>query len=160
MKPRVYIETTVPSYLAAWPSRDVIRSSHQHLTREWWLNRRGAFDLFVSQIVLRECQAGDKIAGQSRMEYLRDLQVLDESPEVTALARGFIELIPLPQRAVLDAMHIAIATCHGMDYLLTWNCAHIANAMFRSKIVEICHSFDKEAPVICTPEELMARGDE
>lgn len=155
MKPRVYLETTIPSYLTAWPSRDLVRAAHQQTTCEWWDQCRGAFELFISQLVLRECQAGDPDEAAQRLEVLRDLPLLELTEEATALAQALREQVPLPERAAADALHIATAVVNGMDYLLTWNCTHIANAVLRSRIEAVCREQGFESPVICTPEELL-----
>jgi hypothetical protein len=156
VKPRVYLETTVPSYLTAWPSRDLVRAAHQQITREWWQHRRGEFEVFISPVVLQECQAGDPIAAAERFEVIRDLPLLEQTEEATALAQTLLREVPLPDRAAADALHIAIAAVNGMDYLLTWNCTHIANAALRDSIESICLDGDYQPPTICTPEELLA----
>src|SRR5436309_12831187 len=118
MKSRVYLETTIPSYLTAWPSRDLVRAAHQQITREWWEQRRSEFELYISQVVLRECQAGDPTAASERLETLDDLPLLEQTEEVTKLAQALLEQVPLPDRAAVDALHSAVATVRGMDYLL------------------------------------------
>ncbi len=155
MKQRVYLETTVPSYLTAWPSRDLIVCSHQQVTREWWQLRQHDFELYVSQYVIDEVSAGDPEAARQRLEVLADLPLLDPSDEVIDLADQLIKRIPIPPRAAADALHIAIAAVHKIDFLLTWNCRHIANAEHRWTIESICRVFGYASPVICTPEELM-----
>jgi hypothetical protein len=107
MKPRVYVETTIPSYLTAWPSRDLVRAAHQQLTREWWDSRRDDFELFVSQLVLRECQTGDPDAAAQRLEALRDLSVIQETEAAATLAQILKNEVPLPDKAAADALHIA-----------------------------------------------------
>ena len=128
MKPKVYIETTIPSYLTAWPSRDLVRAAHQQLTQEWW-QIRDRFELFVFQVVLREANDGDQEAAERRVQAIEHFTVLRLTDEATTLARTLIKEGPLPDKAVLDALHIAIAVTSGMDYLLTWNCTHIANGV-------------------------------
>jgi hypothetical protein len=154
MQPKVYLETTIPSYLTAWPSRDLVKAAHQQITREWWQNRT-KFDLHISQLVLREASGGDAEAARLRLEALRGIPVLALSPAASALAQQLVQQGPLPENAVADALHIAIAVVNGMDYLLTWNCAHIANAALRHRIEAICRASGYEPPVLCTPEELM-----
>ncbi len=157
MKPRVYVETTVPSYLAAWPSRDLVRAAHQQLTREWWNRRRNDFELFVSQAVLKECKG--PVAAAERLSFIERSPLLEQTEAATNLARALLEQVPLPDKAAVDALHIAISAIHGMDYLLTWNCTHIANAAFRIPIEAVCRSSGFEPPAICTPEELLEEGD-
>jgi predicted nucleic acid-binding protein len=155
MKPKIYIETTIISYLAARPSRDLITAAHQQVTQEWWENRRADFDLFVSQLVIQEATAGDEQAVQRRQQVLEELALLQLNEEAVALARTLIDEGALPDKAVGDALHIAIATVHGMDYLLTWNLKHLANAAMRNAITVTCRARNYEPPVICTPEELL-----
>jgi len=155
MKPKIYIETTIISYLAARPSRDLITAAHQQVTQEWWENRRADFDLFVSQLVIQEATAGDEQAVQRRQQVLEELALLQLHEEAVALARTLIDEGALPDKAVGDALHIAIATVHGMDYLLTWNLKHLANAAMRNAITVTCRARNYEPPVICTPEELL-----
>ncbi len=155
MKPRVYLETTIPSYLTAWASRDIVMAGHQHSTKEWWETRREEFHLFVSQFVIDEAGAGDPDAARRRLEALADVPLLDPGEDVFALADGLMKRVPLPAKAAADSLHIAIATVNGMDYLLTWNCTHIANATLRSRIELVCRDFGYEPPVICTPDELL-----
>jgi len=155
MMPKVYIETTVISYLTAWPSRDLVRAAHRQLTREWWESRRAGFESYVSQIVLREVGAGDPEAAAQRLHILRDIPVLRVTDEVAGFAEELIKRVPFPPKAAADAVHVAIAVLHGMDYLLTWNCAHIANAALRSRIDAVCREGGYEPLVICTPEELL-----
>lgn len=154
MKPKIYLETTIISYLAARPSRDLVVAAHQQITQEWWQTRRAEFDLFVSQIVVQESSAGDKDAAELRLAILEGIPVLEQSEEATALAQELVNQMALPEKAVVDALQIAIAVVSGMDYLLTWNCTHIANATLRNRIESVCRSNGYEPPVICTPEEL------
>jgi predicted nucleic acid-binding protein len=154
MKSKVYLETTIISYLAARPSRDIIIAAHQELTNEWWENRRKRFDLFVSQLVIQESRAGDKDAAQKRLGILEPIPLLELNEKVISLARILMDEA-IPPKAVEDALHIAVAAIHGMDYLLTWNCKHIANAEKEHAIAAVCRSNNFEPPIICTPEELM-----
>lgn len=155
MKPKVYLETSVVSYLAARPSRDLVTAAHQQLTHSWWDKRRSEFDLFVSPAVLQECSAGDADAAKRRMEIVNAIPLLDPSTEVTAFAEELIAGVPLPPKAATDALHIAFAVINGLDFLLTWNCTHIANASVRKRIEVFCRTRGFEVPVICTPEELL-----
>ena len=157
MKPRVYIETTVPSYLTAWPSRDLVRAAHQQITREWWAGRV-RFDLFSSQLVVQECEAGDARAGADRLTALAGISLLEQTTEAASLAEALIRGVPLPLRAASDALHIAIAAVHGVYFLLTWNGSHIANATLRPRIEAVCRTAGYEPPLICTPVELLVGG--
>jgi len=155
MRPAVYIETTIPSYLTARPSRDIVFMANQQITREWWDRRRVDFDLFVSQFVLDEAEVGDPDAAARRLEILRDLPVLEVDESCRHLALALLDGVPLPPKAKTDALHIAVAAANGVDYLLTWNCAHLANAALRSRIESICEACGVAPPAICTPQELM-----
>jgi len=152
--PKIYLETTIISYLAARPSKDLITAAHQQVTRDWWQNRRRDFDLFSSQLVIQESSAGDAAVAQARLQLLSDISLVQVSVDCVSLARALVEKGPIPEKAAVDALHIAIATVHGMDYLLTWNCKHIANAEMQKAVKRICRNAGYEPPVICTPEEL------
>ena len=155
MKSTIYLETSVISYLAAPPSRDLLTAAHQQVTHLWWHSRRSSFELFVSQLVLDECLAGDPDAAAKRDLLLADIPLLNIDPEVTALAQHLVRRVQLPERAAVDALHIAVAVRHGIDYLLTWNCAHIANAELRPRIERTCVTLGYAPTVLCTPEELI-----
>ena len=143
-----------PAYLTAYPSRDLVKAAHQQITREWWQNRE-KIDLYISQVVLQEASGGDPEAARQRLEVLRAIPVLSLTPAANTLAQELIERGALPKNAVVESLHIAIAVVNGMDYLLTWNCTHIASAAMRHKIEAICRAQGYETPVLCTPEELM-----
>ncbi len=149
------LETTVVSYLTARPSRDLILAAHQQITIEWWETRRRDFDLYTSQFVIQEASAGDGAMAQKRLEALEGIALLAANPEAFELARALVEKGPIPEKGKIDALHIAVATSHGMDYLLTWNCKHIANAEMQVGIGKFCRAAGFEPPVICTPEELL-----
>lgn len=140
MKARLYLETTVPSYLTSWPSRDLIRAGHQQITREWWQTRRSFFDVYISQLVLDEAGAGDGIAAAERLECMKDLPLLDINDDVTSLAATLVASLALPAKASTDAAHIALAAVHGMHFLMTWNCTHIANAEMAVAIERVCRA--------------------
>lgn len=147
--------TTIPSYLTAWPTRDLIIAGHQQLTREWWQTRRNEFQLCVSQFVLDEASAGDAQAAQDRMTILAPLPLLDISDAVLDLASAIMQSGAIPAKAARDAAHIAVSAVHAIDFLLTWNCAHIANAQIVKQVQAICARYGFPCPVICTPEGLM-----
>lgn len=159
MPPRVYVETSVISYLEARPSRDLITAARQQLTHGWWLRRRPQFEVFVSQLVLDEARAGDPEAAARRTDRLAGVPLLDITPAAVGLARRLLEAVGLPPQAAADALHIATAASHGMDYLLTWNSAHIANAEYRPRVERTCRAHGYESPVLCTPDELMGEGN-
>jgi len=151
----VYIETTVISYLASRPSRDILVAAHQQTTDEWWTFRRHEFECYISQIVIDEIQAGDIEAAEKRMEEIGDFPVLEATIEAEGLTEAIIEGGAISERAVRDAAHIAVAAVNDIDYLLTWNCSHLANAQIIRRVSVICNAQGYSMPVICTPEELM-----
>jgi predicted nucleic acid-binding protein len=154
MQPSVYIETTIVSYLTARPSRDLVLAAEQEITRDWWGGRQ-AYALFMSQLVLDEASIGDADAAALRLHALREAALLDTTDEAISLGRHFLEAGGLPPKAAADALHIAVAAVHGLDYLLTWNCTHIANARNRGKIDGLCRAAGYDPPIICTPLELV-----
>jgi hypothetical protein len=151
---KVYLETTIVSYLAAWPSRDLVTAAHQQITHDWW-DRRNRFDLFVSELVLQEAGNGDATAASRRLELLEGIPVLSVSRDALDLAGELVSRGPLPEKALADALHISLSVLSGVDFLVTWNLKHIANAVLRQSIEKICRSKGFEPPTICTPEELM-----
>lgn len=160
MNPSVYLETTIPSYLTAWRSPDLVMAARQQITREWWDDRRQAFDLFVSEVVLFEASAGDPVAAARRLEILDGIPLLEPKEDSDEIVQALVDELALPDRAAADAAHIALCVVNGIDFLLTWNFTHIANAAYRPAIDTVCRSFGYEIPVICSPEELMEPKDE
>jgi predicted nucleic acid-binding protein len=160
MKPKAYIETTVVSYLTAWPSRDVVIAGRQQTTRDWWQDAADRFELVASGLVVYEAGAGDSDAARARLATLESVTMLDATEEAAELAQQLIDSGAVPQKAAEDAGHIAIAVTNGVEYLVTWNCRHIANATMRSHIDRVCREAGYEPTVICTPSELMGSDDE
>lgn len=156
--PKVYLESSVISYLAARPSRDIVATAHQQITREWWERRRGNFELYVSVEVLNEIRRGDAGAAEMRLGYVRSLPVLEADDQARSLAAEILRTAALPQKAAADAAHIAIATVNGMEFLLTWNCTHIANGIVQRAVSRLSREMGFEPPTIVTPEELMLEG--
>lgn len=155
---RIYLETTIVSYLAARPSRDLRVAAHQQISWEWWKTRRTGFELFASQLVIDEASAGDEEASTRRLQFLDGVTLLVIDEAGLALAVELLEGGAVPRGSEEDALHIAVAAVHGMDYLMTWNCRHIANAAIRNSIAAICAVAGLAPPVICTPEELLEVG--
>jgi hypothetical protein len=154
VKPKVYLETTIVSYLTARPSRDPVLNGMLEQTKKWWSEERSGFELIVSDVVVREASAGDSGAAQRRLGTLRGLTVVAADAEAKALAAVLLNNMALPANAVDDAAHIAIAAVNQLDYLLTWNCRHIANASMRPKLEGLCLAEGYRCPIICTPHEL------
>lgn len=160
MKQKAYIETTVVSYLTAWPSRDVVIAGYQQTTREWWRDAADRFELVASELVINEASAGDADAARDRLAALASMTLLDATEEAAELAQQLIDAGAIPKKAAEDAGHIAIAVTNGIDFLVTWNCRHIANAATRSQIERVCRNAGYEPTIICTPTELMEPDDE
>jgi predicted nucleic acid-binding protein len=159
MAATVYLETTIPSYLTAWRSPELSMAAKQQTTRKWWDERRGGFELFISDAVLLEAAGGDAEAARKRLEVLDGIPVLNPLPEADEIALVLADRLSLPERALTDAAHIALCVVHGIDYLLTWNCTHIANATYQPIILDVCEQFGYAMPVICTPDQLMGDDD-
>lgn len=157
MKPSAYVETSIISYLASSPSRDPVVAANQQITQEWWQARAVESDLYVSQLVLQEASAEDEDVAEPRMAILVGLPLLELNRAALDLAKVLAERVPVPERAVEDALHVAVAAVHGMDYLLTWDDRHLADAATRNRIERVCRSQGYEPPVICTPRELLER---
>jgi len=158
LKPKVYLETSVISYLAGRVSRDVVTVANQQVTRTWWRDGRSDFELYVSRVVLLEIGAGDLSVARSRLDLVREIPRLDLTQECFLLAEELLQGLALPRvTAGRDALHIAVAAMNGVDFLLTWNCRHIANAVLIPRIASIIERRGYRAPVLCTPPQLMGR---
>lgn len=151
----VYLETTIPSYLAAFPSRDLIVAAHQQITHDWWNNAREHFDLYISEPVLDEIRAGDPNAIMRRMEYVVGLPVLKLTNDVRQLVHEYDKRLVLTGRARADLPHFAFAVAYEMDYLVTWNCQHIANGEIIRRLLKANSELKRFTPLIVTPEEIL-----
>ncbi len=156
----VYLETSILSYLTARPSRDLLAAAHQQVTRDWWESRRPHFEVFISPLVEQESRRGDPEAAQRRLDTLRGLAMLELVEEAYDLAAALISEGALPAPAGNDAIHIALAAVHNIDYLLTWNCRHIDNAETKPIARSVCATRGYTCSEICTPEELMGGENE
>lgn len=154
MKPKLYIETSVISYCSGQPSRDLVTAARQQVTREWWEESRDQFDLYISVLVLQEARGGDPVAAEERLEALEGIPVLEMTEEAEKLARALVEVGPIPEGHVGDALHVALATVNSMDYLVTWNFRHINNARIKKGIAKVAEENGYQCPLICSPEEL------
>jgi predicted nucleic acid-binding protein len=154
VKRKIYVETSVISYLTARPSKTIIGAAHQQLTLAWW-EKSAQYDLMVSEVVIRECGAGDSESAKKRLDVVRNLPLLLITDQAIKIAEALINEKIVPLKAIEDALHIAIATAHGMDYLVTWNCRHIANPEIQRGIASYLENIGTALPFICTPEELL-----
>lgn len=155
----VYVETSVLSYLAARPSNNLIVAAQQELTREWWILGRSHYRLLLSKFVLDEISKGNPEAAERRLSFASELPLLEVDNDVLQLSNSFMKSGIIPPKGEVDAAHIAVATRHEIDYLLTWNCRHIANAAIQRRLAEIAAKEGYELSYICTPSDLFG-GDE
>lgn len=155
----VYIETSIISYLTSRASRSLIGAARQQLTQAWW-DIRFNYELYISEVVSQECEAGDPEAAKKRLDAIESLPLLRVSAEAIEISKALIARNIVPAKAAEDALHIAIATVHGMDFLLTWNCKHIANPEIQKHIALYLEEQELFLPFICTPDELLGDDNE
>lgn len=155
MKPTVYVETSIISYLTARQSNDLRSMANKSATIEWWETQKPRYELAVSEFVIAEAGLGHPEAAERRLAAIEGIMELQATEAVRALGQELILRNALPEKAEIDAYHVAIAAVNGIEYLLTWNCTHIANAITRPKIEATCRALGYEPPIICTPDELM-----
>ncbi len=150
----IYIETSIIGYLTARSLESVIFQARQKLTRDLWHARLEKYQLVTSQLVLDEAGAGDQEASEERLRLLEGIPLLDAvDPRINPIAEALLTANLLPKKAFADAEHVAIATVHRVDYLLTWNCKHIANADTIPKVYRLLSSLGYSPPLLVTPEE-------
>lgn len=151
----IYIETSIVGFLRSRPSSQVVSAARQLLTQQWWRDERHNYELVTSQYVLDESSQGDPVLAAERLTALEGIPLLPISDAIPTLADELLAAAVLPAKARLDALHICAATFHRLDYLLTWNCSHIANARILPRIREVLRELGHELPVVCTPEEMV-----
>lgn len=154
-KESVYLETTIPSYLTARPPTNLIAAGEYAVTQQWWKTRSARYHLYISEAVVEEASRGDPNAAQRRLELISNLDELSIDEQVISLTTTILETGLIPQKAAADAVHIAVAARHGVDYLLTWNCKHIANAEIIRRISYVISQEGYFVPIVCTPRELL-----
>lgn len=155
MRESVYIETSILGHLTARPTNNLILAANIKITQDWQNDRRESFILYASELVEDEAAKGDQAIATARLNLLESLTFLELTEETLQLAELFINKSNLPPKASNDAIHIALATVYGLDYLLTQNCKHIANAQIQRKLSQICAEIGYDLPIICTPYELI-----
>ena len=153
-KQKVYIESTIPSYIVSRLSRDILVLSHQKISKDWWNHTRKDYDLYISQVVIDEISAGDKELAKKRNSLIKSIPILEGSNKIDDLAKLYLKHFKFPERALRDAFHIAFAVYYEIDFLLTWNCTHLANANVRKELIRFNNRLKYKTPDICTPEEL------
>ena len=155
MTSSVYVETTIISYLTAKPSRDLIVAAHQQITSEWWASVRPEVECFISAFVIDEAARGNDEYARKRLDAIANLSILQVNEEVEVLAREYFAALKIPEKSKIDAFHLAIAAWHKMDYVLSWNCKHIASARVQKMLQDTNARLGVYTPIVCTPEELM-----
>jgi predicted nucleic acid-binding protein len=159
-KPSIYIESTIPSYLTAWPSPDLIMAARQQLTRDWWQTAPDHFRLLISQTVLDEVISGDPEAAERRLASTRGIEILPLVPDILSLSRDYISLLSFPPKAYNDAVHLVYAVSFEIDYVVTWNMRHLANSKTMRAMTEFNIARGFHVPLIVTPEYLVDQGEE
>jgi hypothetical protein len=154
-KPRAFIETTIVNYLTAFPSKDADLARDQRLTRDWWATCGDHYELVTSPFVLSEARAGDAAMAKLRLDILATIQVVDLTAAAYQLADELIRSGALPEKARTDALHVAAAATNRVDYLVTWNCKHLANEALQRKIGECCRAVGFKPALIRTPADLL-----
>lgn len=153
---RIYIESTIPSYVVARPARDLLQAARQQLTRDWWDLKRKQHELFTSQVVLDEITDGEAAMARQRLKLMRGIPLLEPTVAANELGREILHSGLLPATADGDAAHIALATVHELDILLTWNCRHIANVAIQQRLRRLTEQDGYTLPSLATPEEFMS----
>jgi predicted nucleic acid-binding protein len=154
MKLRIYIETSVISYLAARPSSDAVNMTRQFQSLRLW-QAQDTFDLLISELVMQECLAGDAAAAQVRMNFCNQLAKLPMLDAALPLARQLVDAKVIPENSFVDAVHIAVASVHEMDFIASWNFKHIAGAIPRQRVEACLRALAAHVPMIATPEEIL-----
>ncbi len=155
MKESIYLETSVVSYYTSKPSRDIVVLAHQEITREWWPRAIKRFDVYISDAVVGEASSGDPEAVKRRLDELKGFTSLELNDRVENISEIYLQRLRIPEKSILDATHLALASLYNIDYLVTWNCTHLANGEIVKKLIEINNFLGIHTPIICTPEELM-----
>ncbi|MEO0413992.1 MAG: type II toxin-antitoxin system VapC family toxin [Verrucomicrobiota bacterium] len=154
----VYIETTIPSLYTGRPSSQLVEAARQQLTHNWWDLERDNYQIVTSQTVIDECARGEKLMADKRVKFLEGIPLLRLTDDVALIAKELLAAQIIPMKAADDAIHIAVASVHEIDYLLTWNCKHLANPKIWWRVSDVVTKFGYKPSVICTPEDLI--GDD
>ena len=148
------------SYLTARPTGDLVGAAWQKVTADWWEMQRQRFNLCTSEVTVGEAGRGDAEAAARRLAALADVGLLSVAKAADELSKALVRGRAVPERAETDALHVAVAAVHGVDYLLTWNCRHLDNAETKPVMRRICGECGYVMPEVCTPQELMGEGDD
>jgi predicted nucleic acid-binding protein len=156
----VYLETTVIGYLTSWPSRDIVVAARQQLTHQWWQEERHRYRVLISPYVVEEAQGGDPSAAEERLRVVEQLELLEPPPGIVLLAEKIQSALHIPLKAKMDAFHLAFAVHYELDYLLTWNCVHLASAPRLRLLADFLKTEALWLPIVCTPAEMVEQGEE
>jgi len=156
----VYLETTVVGNIVGRLHPDPKIAARQQITREWWTTAAKRYDLYVSEITIEECGDGDPDAAKERLDLVKNIDLIETSPEAEELAELFVNRLAVPASQPRDALHIAIATVNAVQFIVTWNFKHILNPHLQTKIANACREGGYEPPVICTPQQLLETEDD
>ena len=159
MPASVYIESSIISYLASRPSRDVVKAARQTITSDWWLNSKSQYEIYISALVEDEISGGDPIAAARRLQAVANIPSIHITSEAQLLANALVASKAVPENSVRDALHIAITATQGIDFLLTWNFKHINNAETKAIIARVIEADGWMCPILCSPEELGGNDD-
>lgn len=151
----IYIETSIVSHASARPSSNIQIAALQHQAREWWSVERPKFNLVTSQLTILESSEGDPTAAADRLKMLDGLPLVSLDSDVDALANLILSNHLMPQKASADAVHVAAAAIAGVNYLLTQNCKHIANAHELPRVYRLLENEGYDQLLICTPAEFL-----
>jgi hypothetical protein len=151
----VYIETTIPSYLAGNKTNDIIILGHRQITLEWWRDKRKDYNLFISDVVVEEISAGNPVFSGKRLDSLKGIPILAYNTRIESMASKYMEHFAFPEKLLRDVFHIAYCVHYEIDFLLTWNCKHLANAHIKLELARLNRKLGFNTPEICTPEELL-----
>jgi predicted nucleic acid-binding protein len=154
MPASVYVESSIISYLASRPSRDVVKAARQAITSDWWFNSKSQYEVYISALVEDEISGGDPMAAARRLQAVANIPSIHIISEAQLLANTLVASKAVPENSVRDALHIAIAATQGIDFLLTWNFKHINNAETKALIARVIEADGWVCPILCSPEEL------
>jgi len=155
MEQKVYLETSIISYYAARPSRDLVIAARQEITHEIWPVLQDNYELYISALVIQEASRGDKEAAKKQLEAISDIPVLEITQNVQEVAQSLINENAVSLEFEEDALHIAVASINGMDFLLTWNFSHLNNVFKKAKIIKAIEKQGFIPPEICSPDEFL-----
>ena len=154
MKSSVYIETSIPSFY--YETRTEAESvAMKNWTQLWWKNSQERFICYTSEAVFNELESGEYPKKQEKIELIKNITLLEINDEIEEIVEVYISNYLMPKDELGDALHLAIASFHKVDYLLTWNCNHLANANKKKHIRRINERLRIHTPEILTPLEIM-----